>query len=71
MLDKFSKVAEAVTIGRRTISIAKQSIFLGIGLSIVLMLFAAITGYLKPVYGAFIQELVDIIAIFLALRARR
>jgi P-type E1-E2 ATPase len=71
MLDSFSKIAEAVTISRRTISIAKQSIFLGIGLSIVLMLFAGITGYLKPVYGAFVQELVDIIAIFLALRARK
>jgi P-type E1-E2 ATPase len=71
MLDSFSKVAESVSISRRTISIAKQSIFLGIGLSIVLMLFAGITGYLKPVYGAFVQELVDIIAIFLALRARK
>ncbi len=71
MLDDFSKVAQSVAISKRTISIAKQSIFLGIGLSIILMLFAALTGFLKPVYGAFVQELVDVATIFLALRARK
>jgi heavy metal translocating P-type ATPase len=71
MLDDLRKVASAVSISKRTIKIAKQSIFLGIGLSIVLMLFAGATGLIKPVYGALIQELVDVSVILLALRARK
>lgn len=68
MLDDFSKVADSVQIAKRTIFIAKQSILIGIGLSIGLMFIFA-TGRFKPVYGAAIQELVDVSVIFNALRA--
>lgn len=71
MLDDFYKISEAVQIGHRTVNIAKQSIFLGIGLSIFLMIFAGLTGLIKPVYGALLQELVDVSVILLALRAHR
>jgi heavy metal translocating P-type ATPase len=68
MLDDVSKVASAVEIAKRTFFIAKQSILAGILISIVLMLIFA-TGRLKPIYGALLQEVVDIIVIFNALRA--
>ena len=68
MVDDFSKIETAVQISKRTLYIAKQSIFIGIGLSVVLMgVFA--TGKFKPVYGAAIQEVVDVVVIFNALRA--
>lgn len=71
MLDDFSKIADSVHISHRSIRIAKQSIFVGIGLSIGLMLLAGVTGLIKPVYGAMLQEVVDIIVILNALRAHQ
>jgi P-type E1-E2 ATPase len=71
MLDDFSKVADSVHISHRSIVIAKQSIFVGIGLSIALMILAGVTGVIKPVYGAMLQEVVDIIVILNALRAHQ
>ncbi|HEY5668138.1 MAG TPA: heavy metal translocating P-type ATPase [Candidatus Saccharimonadales bacterium] len=68
MLDDLSQVAEGRAIARRTFFIAEQSILVGIGLSILLMLIFA-TGKFKPIYGAAIQEVVDVIVIFNALRA--
>ncbi|MCA9344222.1 heavy metal translocating P-type ATPase [Candidatus Saccharibacteria bacterium] len=68
MVDDISKVETAVHISKRTLYIAKQSIFIGIGLSVILMLIFA-TGKFKPVYGAAIQEVVDVVVIFNALRA--
>lgn len=68
MLDDLEHVAEGRQIAKRTFFIAKQSILVGIGLSVVLMLVFA-TGKFKPVYGAAIQELVDVVVIFNALRA--
>lgn len=68
MLDDLSHVAKGREISRRTFFIAKQSIFIGIGLSVVLMLVFA-TGKFKPIYGAAIQEVVDIVVILNALRA--
>jgi heavy metal translocating P-type ATPase len=70
MLDEVSRVATAVTIAKRTFRIARQSILVGIGLSVGLMLIFA-TGHFKPLYGALIQEIVDIVVIFNALRAHR
>jgi P-type E1-E2 ATPase len=68
MLDDISKVADAVQISKRTFRIAKQSILGGIGLSLILMgIFA--TGHFPPFYGALLQELVDVLVIFNALRA--
>lgn len=69
MPNDIKHVASAVEIARRTVSIAKQSIFVGIGLSVFLMLLAT-TGAIKPVYGALLQEFVDVAVILNALRAR-
>ena len=66
--DDISKVADAVDIGRRTLRVALGSIWLGIGLSVVLMLAAAF-GFIPAVAGALTQELVDLAAILNALRA--
>lgn len=71
MLDVFYKIADAVAVSKRTIMIAKQSIFLGIGLSVALMIVAGVTGLIKPVYGALLQELVDVLVIGMALRAHK
>jgi len=62
------RVADTLRIGRHTVKIALQSIGIGISISILLMLFAA-TGRLPAVAGAWLQELVDVIAILWALKA--
>jgi heavy metal translocating P-type ATPase len=68
ILDDLSKVATAVRVGRRTVQVALQSIWIGIGLSVALML-AAAAGYVPAVAGALTQELVDLATILNALRA--
>ena len=68
MLDDFSYVARALAIAKRTFRIARQSILIGIGLSLVLMLVFA-TGKFPPLLGAILQEGVDVFVIFNALRA--
>ena len=68
MLDDISRVATAVRIAKRTFRIARQSILVGIGLSLVLMLVFA-TGKFSPLAGAIVQEAVDVVVIFNALRA--
>ncbi|MFB0835918.1 heavy metal translocating P-type ATPase [Arthrobacter halodurans] len=66
--DDLFKTATAVGIGQRTVRVALQSIWIGIALSVVLMLVAA-TGVLPAVAGALMQELVDLVTILNALRA--
>ncbi len=68
MLDDLGRVATAITIAKRTFFIAKQSILIGIGISLALMLIFA-TGKFSPLMGAIIQEVVDVVVIFNALRA--
>lgn len=68
MLDDVNKVASSIEIAKRTFFIAKQSILIGIFISIALMAIFA-TGKIKPIYGAILQEVVDIFVIFNALRA--
>ena len=68
MLDSLGQVAVGVDIAQRTIRIAKQSIMTGIALSTILMFIFA-TGKFPPIYGATIQELVDVVVIVYALRA--
>ena len=68
MLDDVSRVASSVEIAKRTIFIAKQSVLLGIIISIGLMILFA-TGRFTAVQGALVQEIVDVIVIFNALRA--
>lgn len=61
-------VGESFRISKRTINIALQSIFVGIGASIVGMVFASI-GLIPPIYGAGLQEAIDVAVILNALRA--
>ena len=68
MLDDIGRVAIAVTIAKRTFKIARQSILIGIGLSVILMA-AFATGKFSPLLGALLQEVVDVVVIFNALRA--
>ncbi|QNE48458.1 cadmium-translocating P-type ATPase [Glaciihabitans sp. INWT7] len=70
LLDDISVVALAVRIGQDTVRIALQSIWLGIALSIGLMLIAAF-GVIPATLGAGIQEVVDLATILNALRAIR
>jgi heavy metal translocating P-type ATPase len=68
MLDDLGRVASGVEIAKRTFKISRQSILIGIGLSLVLMgVFA--TGKFTPLAGALVQEVVDVFVIFNALRA--
>lgn len=68
MLDNVNRVAGAYSIAKHTFKIARQSIFIGIGLSVILMLVFA-TGVFTPLTGALVQEVIDVIVIFNALRA--
>lgn len=68
MQDSISKVADSVEIAQRTFAIARQSILIGIFISIGLMA-VFWTGRFSPLTGAFLQEVVDIVVIINALRA--
>lgn len=65
--DDLSKVADTVEIGKRMLKIAKQSIFIGMGLSFCLMVVASF-GLISPPYGALLQEGIDVAVILNALR---
>jgi len=66
----FSMVLDSIKISRRTISIAKQSILWGIGLSVFGMTLASL-GLIPPIYGAILQETIDVAVILNSLRAIR
>ncbi|NLT25529.1 MAG: heavy metal translocating P-type ATPase, partial [Microbacteriaceae bacterium] len=66
--DDIGRVHRAVVIGKHTMSIALQAIWIGIILSLGLMTVAAF-GYIPAVIGALTQEFVDLAAILWALRA--
>ncbi|WP_439592099.1 heavy metal translocating P-type ATPase [Microbacterium sp.] len=66
--DSLSRVADAASIGRDTLRVAYTAIWIGISLSIALMLVAT-TGVIPAVAGALVQELVDLATILYALRA--
>lgn len=68
LVDSLAKVADAVSIGRHTLRVALTAIWIGIGLSVGLMI-VAMTGVIPAVAGALIQELVDLATILYALRA--
>jgi cation transport ATPase len=70
LLDDVSRVARAMSISQRTVTIALQSIWLGIAFSVALMGVAA-AGYLPAIVGAAMQEVVDLVSILGALRALR
>jgi cation transport ATPase len=68
--DRIGRVVDAVAIGRRSLAIARQSVIVGIALSMLAMGAAAL-GFLPPVAGAILQEGIDVAVILNALRARQ
>lgn len=68
MADQISKVADAVAISKQTLRVGLTAIWLGVALSVVLMLIAS-TGAIPAIAGALTQEFVDLAAILYALRA--
>ena len=70
LVDQLDRVLPAIRIARRSRLIALQSVIAGMGLSIAAMIAAAF-GYLPPVQGALLQEVIDVLVIFNALRALR
>jgi heavy metal translocating P-type ATPase len=68
--DDTAKVLELTEISQKTMRIAFESIFIGMGLSVIAMIFALL-GYIKPISGAILQEAIDVLVILNALRALR
>jgi len=67
-VDRLDRLGEAAAIARRTRRIAVESMVVGIGLSLTAMGVAA-AGYLPAVWGAILQEVIDVAVILNALRA--
>ena len=70
LVDRLDRLLPGLEVARRSRLIALQSVFAGIGLSVAGMIAAAL-GYLTPVQGALLQELIDVAVILNALRALR
>jgi heavy metal translocating P-type ATPase len=70
VVDRVDRVGDAVRIGRRSLHIARQSVLFGMGMSLAAMGFAAL-GFIAPVFGALLQEGIDVAVILNALRALR
>jgi heavy metal translocating P-type ATPase len=70
LVDDLTRVAAAIRISRRTIRIARESIWIGLGLSGIAMVFAGL-GMIPPIAGALLQEAIDVAVIVNALRASR
>ena len=68
LVDELDRVPIAIRIARRSMKIARESIWAGLGLSGVAMLFAA-AGRIDPIPGALLQEAIDIAVVLNALRA--
>ncbi len=67
-VDRVDCLADAILIAQRSRGIALQAVGVGMGLSLAAMV-AAAAGFLPPAAGAVLQELIDVLAIGLALRA--
>jgi heavy metal translocating P-type ATPase len=67
-VDRIDALADAILIARRSKTIALQAVLVGMGLSLVAMVAAAL-GELPPAAGAVAQEIIDVLAMGLALRA--
>jgi heavy metal translocating P-type ATPase len=68
LVDRLDRVLSALRIAGRSRHIALQSVYAGVGLSFIGMMVAAF-GYLTPVRGALVQEVIDVAVILNALRA--
>src|SRR5512133_690892 len=67
-VDRLAALADAIFIARRSKTVALQAVGTGMGLSIAAMV-AAAAGLLPPALGAILQEVIDVLAILIALRA--
>ncbi|MGV0816521.1 heavy metal translocating P-type ATPase [Martelella sp. AMO21009] len=70
LVDSLDRLLSGIEIARRSRKIALESVAVGIGLSVAGMIAAAL-GYLTPVEGAILQEVIDVAVILNALRALR
>lgn len=70
LVDHLDRLLPGIEIAQRARRIALESVAAGIGLSILGMIAAAF-GYLTPVQGALLQEVIDVAVILNALRALR
>jgi heavy metal translocating P-type ATPase len=68
LADDPARLADAIAIGRRTLRLARESIWVGLGLSTAAMVVASL-GYIPPTVGALLQEGIDVAVILNALRA--
>lgn len=64
----FQQATQTLSISKRSVNIAMQSIIFGIGASIICMILASF-GLIPPLLGAGIQEVIDVAVILNALRA--
>ena len=69
LVDDVARVADAMAISQRMRRIALQSVGIGLGVSLALMVMAAF-GLIRPAVGAVLQEALDAAVILNALRAR-
>jgi soluble P-type ATPase len=69
-VDRLDRLGEAHALARRSKRIALQSVVAGMGMSLVAMGFAAV-GFLPAVWGALLQEAIDVAVILNALRTAR
>ncbi|SNT75668.1 heavy metal translocating P-type ATPase [Paracoccus seriniphilus] len=70
LVDRVDRLGPGIEIARRSRHIALESVVVGIGLSVAGMIAAAF-GFLTPVQGAVLQEVIDVAVILNALRALR
>ena len=70
LVDHLDRLLPGIEVAQRARAIALQSVAAGIGLSVAGMVAAAF-GYLTPVQGALLQEVIDVAVILNALRALR
>ncbi|WP_321842508.1 heavy metal translocating P-type ATPase [Burkholderia cepacia] len=67
LVDRLDRLVDAIRIARRSRRIALESVVAGMSLSVVAMTIAA-AGFLQPIAGAVIQEVIDVAVIVNALR---
>jgi P-type E1-E2 ATPase len=70
LVDRLEPIASAIEIAHYSRYIAFESVLVGLGCSVAGMIAAAM-GYLTPVQGALLQEVVDVVVILNALRVLR
>jgi heavy metal translocating P-type ATPase len=69
-VERLDRLADVMAIARRSQGTARMSVVVGMGLAALAMAVAA-AGYLAPAAGAITQELIDVLAIGVALTALR